>query len=168
MNDISLETAVVRRLIEKNWHIAFAESCTGGLAAGRLINVPDASRVLDVSFITYANEAKMNYLHVPQDLIDTYGVVSEEVAAAMAKGAARAASELYTDEGTGCEVGVATSGIAGPAGAVPGKPVGTVCFGFSMNGQTVTHTCHFDNMERNDVRAAAVDFVFSVLNDLLQ
>ena len=155
MNEnISLETAVVTQLIEKNWHIAFAESCTGGLCAGRLINVPDASRVLDVSFVTYANEAKIQYLGVPIDLIEMHGVVSEEVAGAMAKGVAKAA---------GCEVGVATSGIAGPSGAVPGKPVGTVCFGFYINGSLHTATCHFDGMERNEVRAAAVDFVFETL-----
>ena len=152
--NISLETAVVTRLIEKNWHIAFAESCTGGLCAGRLVNVPDASRVLDISFVTYANEAKIQYLGVPIDLIEAHGVVSEEVAAAMAKGVADAAR---------CEVGVATSGIAGPSGAVPGKPVGTVCFGFYINGKTATHTCHFDHMDRNEVRAAAVEFVFETL-----
>lgn len=153
-NDNSLETAVVTRLIENNWHIAFAESCTGGLCAGRLVNVPDASRVLDISFVTYANEAKITYLGVPIDLIEAHGVVSEEVACAMAEGVAKAA---------GCEVGVATSGIAGPSGAVPGKPVGTVCFGFYVNGSTYTDTRHFDNMERNEVRAAAVDFVFETL-----
>lgn len=157
-NDTSLETALVKRLIENDWHIAFAESCTGGLCAGRLVNVPDASRVLDVSFVTYANEAKIKYLNVPIDLIEAHGVVSEEVAAAMAKGVAKAA---------GCEVGVATSGIAGPSGAVPGKPVGTVCFGFYVNGSMHTKTCHFDNMERNEVRAAAVDFVFETLLSLL-
>ena len=158
MKQISLETALVTRLIEKNWHIAFAESCTGGLCAGRLVNVPDASRVLDVSFVTYANEAKIKYLDVPTGLIEAHGVVSEEVAAAMAAGVAGAA---------GCEVGAATSGIAGPSGAVPGKPVGTVCFGFYVNGSTYTDTCHFDGMERNEVRAAAVDYVFETLNRLL-
>lgn len=159
MNEnIALETAVVTRLIEKNWRIAFAESCTGGLCAGRLVNVPDASRVLDVSFVTYANEAKIKYLGVPIDLIEAHGVVSEEVAGAMAAGVAKAA---------GCEIGVATSGIAGPSGAVPGKPVGTVCFGFSVNGQVTTYTRHFDGMARNEVRAAAVEFVFETLPTLL-
>lgn len=157
-HDISTETKVVQRLIEHNWRIAFAESCTGGLAAGRLVNVPDASRVLDVSFVTYANEAKIKYLQVPQALIDAHGVVSEEVAGAMAEGAAAAANSI---------VGVATSGIAGPSGAVPGKPVGTVCFGFYVNGKTATFTRHFDHMDRNDVRAAAVDFVFDTLLKLL-
>ena len=60
------EEKVVRRLIEKGWHIAFAESCTAGLCASRLVNVPDASRVLDVSFVTYANDAKIKYLGVSQ------------------------------------------------------------------------------------------------------
>ena len=103
---------------------------------------------------TDANEAKITYLGVPIDLIEAHGVVSEEVAAAMASGVAKTA---------GCEVGVATSGIAGPSGAVPGKPVGTVCFGFYINGSVHTDTCHFDGMERNEVRAAAVNYVFETL-----
>ena len=149
-----MEYKLVDILIKLGYRITFAESCTAGLAAAKLVNVPDASKVLDVSFVTYANEAKIQYLGVPIDLIEAHGVVSEEVAAAMAKGVADAA---------GSEVGVATSGIAGPSGAVPGKPVGTVCFGFYINGKTAAHTCHFDHMDRNEVRAAAVEFVFETL-----
>lgn len=75
---------VVRALMERGWHIAFAESCTAGLCAARLVDVPDASRVLDVSFVTYAESAKTEYLAVSPETIERYGVVSEEVAAAMA------------------------------------------------------------------------------------
>ena len=112
-----LENMVVRLLIEKGWHIAFAESCTGGLAAGRLVNVPDASRVLDVSFVTYANQEKKLYLDVSDTNISTYGVVSEKVAEEMAIGVARRAH---------AEVGVGISGIAGPGGATADKPGGMV------------------------------------------
>ena len=84
MSDITKQ--VVDLLIEQNRHIAFAESCTGGLACGRLVDIPDASAVLDVSFVTYANEAKIKWLDVSPDEVEAHGVVSEEVAGAMACG----------------------------------------------------------------------------------
>ena len=80
---------VVELLIGKKFHISFAESCTGGLAAARLVEVPDASKVFDAGFVTYANEAKVNYLGVLPESIAKYGVVSEEVAGQMAVGAAK-------------------------------------------------------------------------------
>lgn len=154
----TLERRVVDRLIEKKYHIIFAESCTAGMAAARLVNVPDASKVLDVSFITYANEAKMKYLGVSQESIERYGVVSEEVAKQMAKGAASS---------MGASVGVGISGIAGPSGGVPGKPVGTVCFGFYINGNVYSFTEYFGNPGRNYVRDESVTFVYEKLIELL-
>ena len=148
------EEKVVRRLIEKGWHIAFAESCTAGLCASRLVNVPDASRVLDVSFVTYANDAKIKYLGVSQESIEKYGVVSEQVAQEMARGAAYAA---------GAQVGVGVSGIAGPGGGTPQKPVGTVCFGFYIDGEVYTFTEHFGPLGRNAVREKSCDFVYEFL-----
>lgn len=158
MSDRSKEELLVKNLSGRGWHIAFAESCTGGLAAARLINVPFASNVIDESIITYANEAKIKYLGVPEEMIEQYGVVSEEVAGAMASGMARAA---------GCEVGVGISGIAGPSGAVPGKPVGMVCFGFFVDGAVHTATRQFGGIGRNSVRAASVEFVYDTLLRLL-
>ena len=111
----SLACEVVKILKEHGWHITFAESCTGGLACAELVGVPDASWVLDASFVTYANEAKINYLGVPESLIRDHGVVSEQVAGEMARGAALANS---------AEVGVGISGIAGPSGGSAEKPVG--------------------------------------------
>lgn len=155
---MSGEESLVYKLIEKGWHIAFAESCTAGLCVSRLVNVPDASRVLDVSFVTYANEAKMKYIGVSSKLIEERGVVSEEVASEMARGVAMAACS---------QVGVGVSGIAGPGGGTKEKPVGTVCFGFYINGKLYSFTEHFDNMERNSVRAASCDFVYDKLNEII-
>ncbi len=152
------ERAVVSLLKERGWHISFAESCTGGKAASRLVSVPDASHVLNVSYVTYANSAKVSLLGVSEHTIAAHGVVSEEVAAEMARGAAIAA---------GAEVGVATSGIAGPGGATETKPVGMVCFGFYVNGKTHTYTCQFGALGRNNVRDASVDFVYDTLLSLL-
>ena len=151
-------TQVVRMLMERGWHIAFAESCTAGLCAARLVDVPDASRVLDVSFVTYAESAKTEYLAVPPETIAQYGVVSEEVAAAMARGCAAR---------VGCEVAVGVTGFAGPSGGTDTAPVGTVCFGFSVGGAVTTVTRRFGAIGRAEVRAAATDFVFAWLRDAL-
>ncbi len=155
---MNYEKQTVDLLIEKGWHIAFAESCTGGLCSGALVSIADASKVLDVSFTTYANEAKLKYAGVNAETIEKYGVVSEEVAAEMAEGVAKTA---------GSEVGVGVTGIAGPGGATAKKPVGMVCFGFSINGSKKTFTKQFGSIGRNEVRAASVAFVFKTLTELL-
>ena len=139
-------------------HISFAESCTGGLCCGTIVNVTNASKVLDVSFVTYANEAKIKFLGVSADTILSYGVVSEEVAYEMAQGVANAA---------GSEVGVGITGVAGPGGGTAKKPVGMVCFGFYIDGKVTTYTCQFGEIGRNQVRKSSVEFVLSKLLELL-
>ena len=153
------ETAVVAALIEKKWRIAFAVSCIGGLATARLVNVPDASRVLDASVVTYANEAKIAYLGVAPETLAQWGAVSEQVAGEMAQGVAQR---------NGAQVGVGISGIAGPGGGTPEKPVGTVCFGFWVDGRLTTVTRQFGNLGRNQVREAAVEFVYDRLRQIIR
>lgn len=155
---MALEEQVVNLLIEKNYHISFAESCTGGLCCGTLVNVTNASGVLDVSFVTYANEAKMKFLGVNADTILSNGVVSEEVAYEMAQGVAKTA---------GSDVGVGITGVAGPGGGTEKKPIGMVCFGFYINGETKTFTKQFGEIGRNQVRKSSVEFVFKTLIDLM-
>lgn len=155
---MTVEERVVALLIEKNWHISFAESCTGGLAAAALVNVADASKVLDVSFVTYANGAKMKYLGVKQQAIDTFGVVSEEVAYQMAEGVAKEA---------GSEVGVGITGVAGPGGGTLSKPVGMVCFGFYIKGVVYTDTVQLGEIGRNTVRKQSVLYVYKKLLELM-
>ena len=104
---MALEEQVVDRLIHLGYTVSFAESCTGGLCCGTLVNVANASKVLNASFVTYANAAKIRFLGVEADTILNYGVVSEQVAAQMARGAARTAES---------DVGVGITGIAGPGG----------------------------------------------------
>lgn len=153
-----LTAEVVDKLIKKNWHISFAESCTGGKCGGALVDEPGASAVLDVSFITYANEAKIKYLGVSPNAIEEFGVVSESVAAQMACGAAENAKS---------QVAVGITGVAGPSGGTVAKPVGMVCFGFFINGSVHTFTRQFGNIGRNQVRAESVCFVFEKLCELL-
>lgn len=157
MNDTA--TRSVQALIRRGWTISFAESCTGGMACARLVDVPDASKVLNASFVTYANEAKTGLLGVREETLATHGAVSEETAFEMAEGVCR------TNK---AQVGVGISGIAGPGGGTPEKPVGTVCFGFCINGTTFTVTKHFDSLGRQEVRRAAVDFVFETLCNRLE
>ena len=145
---------LVTRLKEAGLHISFAESCTGGLCAAGLVAVPDASCVLDASFITYANSAKCSLVFVKEETLALHGAVSEEVAAEMAAGAARA---------SGADVGVGISGIAGPTGGSAEKPVGTVCFGFFIKGKITTVTRRFGAIGREAVRGAAVAFVYDTL-----
>lgn len=150
--------SVVDKLIQKKYHISFAESCTGGMACAALVSIADASKVLDVSFVTYANEAKMKYLGVKDETIEQCGVVSEEVASQMAVGVAKEA---------GSEVGIGITGVAGPGGGTKDKPVGMVCFGFYVNGKVTTYTMQFGEIGRNEVRAKSVDFVYETLNSCL-
>ena len=154
----SLEEQLINKLIEKSLHISCAESCTGGLVASRIVNVANASKVFDASFVTYANEAKIKYLDVSPETIVKYGVVSEEVALEMAAGVAKE---------TDAEVGIAVSGIAGPGGGTEKKPVGMVCFGFYVDGKITTKTCQFGNPGRNEVRALSTEYALQTVLKLL-
>jgi nicotinamide-nucleotide amidase len=116
-NGETLEEVVVRLLIQRNQTLATAESCTGGLIANQVTNVPGASEAFLAGYITYANSVKSDVLNVDSKLIDKHGTVSETVARAMAEGARTRAASTY---------GLATTGIAGPTGGSDKKPVGTV------------------------------------------
>lgn len=163
----AISERVVNALIKHGLHISFAESCTGGLAAARIVDVPNASYVLDASFVTYAECAKVKFVNVAEESIAEHGVVSECVALSMAKGAAAAAN---------AEIGVGISGIAGPSGGSLEKPVGTVCFGFYFGGKAecgipkfeISKTMHFGAAGRQAVRNASVNFVFETLAELLR
>lgn len=151
---------LVSLLQKKQLHISCAESCTGGMLASSIVEVPAASSVFDMSFVTYSNEAKVQLLNVKQETIDEYGVVSEEVAGQMASGCARVANS---------DIGVGISGIAGPTGATPGKPIGMVCFGFYINGKILTTTKQFGHIGRTNVRTESVRYVIDfLLEELLK
>jgi nicotinamide-nucleotide amidase len=121
----TMEQAVVRLARAARKTVATAESCTGGLVANRITNVPHSSEMFRYGWVTYANEAKMTELGVTPGLLESHGAVSAEVAGAMAEGALR---------GSEAEVAVAVTGIAGPTGGTPEKPVGLVYFGLAVKG----------------------------------
>ena len=149
---------VIHKLMKKGWTVSFAESCTGGMVCARLVDVPNASQVLNASFVTYANEAQMRLLGVRETTLEQWGAVSEQTAGEMAMGAANANRS---------HVAVAISGIAGPGGGTDEKPVGTVCFGVYVNGTLTTETMYFGALGRTAVRQAATDHVFETLNKIL-
>jgi PncC family amidohydrolase len=155
----SLEQKVYEMLKKNNMKIATAESCTGGLLAGRLINVSGASEILDMSFVTYANSAKEELVFVNHDTIEQFGVVSEQVAAEMAVGAAKRANS---------RVAISTTGVAGPTGGTKEKPVGVVCFGIFFDGQIYTYTKIFAPLSRAHVRKASVKFALNALLKISQ
>jgi len=121
--------ALARRVVEENAalgrKVVLAESCTGGLVAGAITEIPGSSAVLDRGFVTYSNEAKMETLDVPSEIIETFGAVSIACVWAMAKGALARSN---------ADVAVAVSGIAGPDGGSELKPVGTVVFARAIRG----------------------------------
>ncbi len=148
-----LAADVGRALLDKALLLATAESCTGGGVAEAITGVAGSSGWFDCGFVTYSNTAKSALLGVPAELIALHGAVSEEVAAAMAQGALA---------NSAAHVSVSTTGIAGPGGAVPGKPVGTVCFGWSKGGATRTDTQLFSG-DRAAVRAQSVAYALAGL-----
>lgn len=154
-----MEERLVNLLKEKHYHIAFAESCTGGLCCSSIVSVASASSVLNESIVTYSNESKVKYLNVNPLTIEKYGVVSEEVVYEMAKGICLTSSS---------EVGVAVSGIAGPTGGSKEKPVGTVCFGIKINDDIYTYRECFASLSRNEVRSKSVEYVLNKLIMLLE
>lgn len=123
----TLEGRLVKLLLEKDLLITCAESCTGGMIASLLVNVPGISKILMESYVTYSNEAKHRLLGVEQEALSEYGAVSPQVAYQMAEGAARAA---------GADAAIAVTGIAGPLGGTAQKPVGLVYIGTYLCGNT--------------------------------
>ena len=121
----ALAIAAIGALRARGWLAVTAESCTGGGVAQAITAIAGSSEVFDRGFVTYSNEAKVEALAVPRALIDEHGAVSEPVALAMARGALAASR---------AQVAVAVTGIAGPGGGTPLKPVGTVCFAWAVRG----------------------------------
>ncbi|KTD25017.1 putative 17.2kDa protein, CinA-related competence damage protein [Legionella lansingensis] len=144
--------------------IATAESCTGGLIAGLLTDLPGSSHWFERGFVTYSNLAKEEMLGITPDLIQLHGAVSEQIAEAMALGALRYSA---------ADISLAVTGIAGPEGGSAHKPVGTVCFAWAMREQAATSIrCHFPELSRKKVRqlacSRALEGMISYLGDKAQ
>jgi nicotinamide-nucleotide amidase len=157
-------TAAARALLDvcrtRRLKISTAESCTGGLVAATLTDIPGSSDVVDRAFVTYSNAAKQTMLGVPPALLERFGAVSRETAEAMARGALAHAP---------VHLAVSITGIAGPGGAVPGKPVGLVHFAAcSRTRRIVYQERQFGDIGRTQVREASVAVALAMLQELAE
>lgn len=156
-NGVSMEEIVGRLLIERNLKISTAESCTGGLLASRLVNVPGISSVFEKGFIVYANQAKEDLIGVSKETLEKYGAVSEETAVEMAE-------KLHSK--TACDVAVAVTGIAGPGGGSAQKPVGLVYIAVKAPGGM--HSCMVQlNGNRERIRTMTVLYALDTVRRML-
>lgn len=152
------EEIAVELLTEKKLTVTAAESCTGGLIAGTLVNAAGASEVFNESYVTYSNEAKERLVGVSRETLERYGAVSEQTAREMAKGAADAA---------GADAALSSTGIAGPGGGTADKPVGLVYIGCYLNGRTDVIECRFHG-SRMDNRLHTVEQALNLLIKMLE
>jgi nicotinamide-nucleotide amidase len=164
MSMFSLEIVTLARLLidearERSLRIVTAESCTGGLVAGAICAIPGSSDVFERGFVTYSNRAKQELLGVPGDLIADLGAVSEPVARMMAEGALEASN---------AHLAVAITGVAGPGGGTPMKPVGTVHIATARSNQRIMHKEEFfEDDTREGIQLAAVQSALQMLRDRL-
>ena len=153
---LRLARRVGRALVARDWRVATAESCTAGWVAKVLTDVPGSSRWVEGGYVVYSNAAKMRDLNVPLATLRRHGAVSEPTALAMSRGAVRA---------TGAEIAVAITGIAGPDGGTPDKPVGTVWFAIAERQGRVraTATLRAFRGDREAVRRQSVAFALRLI-----
>ena len=156
MDTTALVERLAAQLLQRRWMLATAESCTGGLIAGACTDLSGSSNWFERGFVTYSNEAKTELLGVDAALITAHGAVSAAVARAMAMGALAHAH---------AQVAVAVTGVAGPTGGTPDKPVGLVWFGLALPGQVLTEKMNFAG-DRAAVRAATVQHALRRLVEL--
>ena len=156
-DSMTLAAQLGQLLVQKKWTITTAESCTGGGIGYWLTAVPGSSAYVDRGFITYSNKAKQQLLAVRSATLLQFGAVSEETVREMAQGAAKAAN---------ANMAIAVSGIAGPDGGSVYKPVGTVCFGFYLNGNVASSHLVFAG-DRQQVRQQAIDYALKQSIELL-
>jgi nicotinamide-nucleotide amidase len=143
----------------KSLSVTTAESCTGGLVAAAMTDVAGSSAVFERGFVTYSNEAKTELLGVPQAILDAHGAVSEATARAMAEGALAHSR---------ADVAVATTGIAGPDGGSPKKPVGLVHFAAARKGRKTRHLARTFPGDRAAVRTAAAETALGLLKEMME
>jgi nicotinamide-nucleotide amidase len=142
----------------KGLKIAAAESCTGGLVAGLLTEIPGSSDVVERGFVTYSNQAKEELLGVPHAILEAYGAVSEQTARAMAQGALKQSR---------AGLAVSVTGIAGPGGGTADKPVGLVHFAAACGDKVIHRECHFGDIGRSEVRLKSVEVALEMLQSLV-
>ena len=154
-----LARLLLKQASEAKLAIAFAESCTGGLVASAMTELDGASAVVERGFVVYSNRAKIEMLGVPPELIERYGAVSEEVARAMAQGALKH---------SGAQLAVSVTGIAGPTGGTPDKPIGLVYIAVARdNGNMFQLEYRFGDIGRAEIRMRSVEEALKLLLQII-
>lgn len=148
-----IEQKIGRILKHRQMTVTTAESCTGGLVSGTLVNVEGISDVFKEGFVTYSNQSKQKLLNVKEETLEQYGAVSRQTAMEMAKGAAEAAD---------ADAAIAVTGIAGPGGGTPEKPVGLVYIGCYVKGKIIAKKCFYGG-NRESIRNSAVKEALEIL-----
>ena len=156
-SEVTLEKAVVDLLMANKLTACTVESCTGGMLSARLINVPGVSEVFKSGYVTYSNKAKRKLLGIKKNILMKHGAVSEQIAKEMAKTAATLART---------DVSVSTTGIAGPDGGTPDKPVGLVYIGCNVCGRVTVKECHFHGT-REKIRESTVSAALSLMRECI-
>ncbi len=156
-SEVTLEKAVVDLLMANKLTACTVESCTGGMLSARLINVPGVSEVFKSGYVTYSNKSKRKLLGIKKNILMKHGAVSEQIAREMAKTAAILART---------DVSVSTTGIAGPDGGTPEKPVGLVYIGCNVCGRITVKECHF-NGNREKIRESTVSAALSLMRECI-
>ena len=151
--EIPIEKKIERILLTRNMTMTTVESCTGGLVAAALVNADGISSVFKEGYITYSDEAKQKLLGVREETLKQHGAVSRETAIEMAEGAALTA---------GADISLSVTGIAGPGGGSPKKPVGLVYIGCSFKGKTIVKRCFFRG-DRNGIRYQSMQEALQIL-----
>ena len=154
----SLVRELAQLLMQHHWRLSTAESCTGGLVAASLTNLAGSSDWFERGYVTYSNEAKSEDIGVEPHLIQEHGAVSDQVARAMAIGAKQSSNT---------QIALSITGIAGPTGGSPEKPVGTVCFAWILDTDQVISEIKNFNGDRAEIRAQAGEFALRKLTELL-
>ena len=154
----NLEKSLGDALKSKNLKIAVAESCTGGLISHRITNIPGSSDYFELGIVVYSNTSKMRLLGVPKIILESFGAVSQETAKAMAEGIKKS---------SGCQIGLAVTGIAGPGGGTPSKPVGLVYIGLASNRSTIVREFRFQGL-RQEIKNQSAEEALKLVLELLK
>ena len=146
--------SLIKILSKRKLKISFAESCTGGLLASTITSISGASKVFDLSFVTYSNQAKIKILKINRNIINTYGAVSHQCCSAMVKNLSRISK---------AEINVSITGIAGPNGGTKQKPVGLVYIGIKKGNKIQITKCLFKSKKRSSIQKATVRKALSLI-----
>ena len=149
---------IIKKLIKKNYSIATAESCTGGLVGATITAVNGSSKIYKLGLITYSNLSKLKQLKVPNSIINKYGAVSEQCCKAMLNGLSKISKT---------KINVSITGIAGPSGGSRNKPVGLVYIGLKFNNKLTINRYLFSSKKREVIRKKSVSKVFDLINNYL-